>query len=569
MSEANKPRTPNPMIYPPIFPPHKNEPAEEQVYNILKKLDGERYDVFYDRRFVGMRPGERKEYQIDFIIADLGGGRFNALLVLEVKGGIVKYDGVNSRWTQNGNPMKGSDDPVDQAQGNMHSLVHHYPEVSRRVPFGWAVCFPDPRNIYSRKQIPQMLEQIQLLESSAMQAIEKQIPQIFNFIRAQNTHMQGADLETYRKLKESLLAGLGMVVPLHARLAAEERQLINLTNEQMQLLELIGHNNRLLVSGPAGCGKTIMATTIARQAREEGLRVLMLTFNRIPAANIRLGFGLTGEEDDITIDNYHHFAHMMVEEVHPGWWDAQAKAGGADFWELESAIRFDEVLQQREKENKEPSWDVIIIDEGQDFRESWLLSLSRLLKPDGRLYIFMDEDQNIFNAFTGLPEGWQFARFRLPRNCRNTRRIIEVLEQYLDKEIPCRENTPEGEPVQFFQYKNDVEQVKMVRDKWLQLVNDEGISPARIVLILNTPKEESCLANVNAFGGWPLQPIDRDTDLISPAHVNITTIRTFKGLEADMVFILDKDKMKNQDKRVLYTQASRARLWLGVMEITT
>ena len=120
--------------------------------------------------------------------------------------------------------------------------------------------------------------------------------------------------------------------------------------------------------------------------------------------------------------------------------------------------------------------------------------------------------------------------------------------------------------MQFFRYKNDVEQVKLVRDKWLQLVNEEGISPDRIVLILNTAKEKSCLANVNAFGRWPLQPIDRDTGLISPNHVNITNIHNFKGLEADMVFILDTDKMKNQDKRLLYTQASRARLWLGVME---
>lgn len=557
------------MIYPPIFPPQKNEPAEEQVYNILKRLYGERYDVFYDRRFVGMRPGERREYQIDFLIADLGGGRFNGLLVLEVKGGMVKYDGVNSMWTQNGHPMRGSNDPVEQSQGNMHSLVQHYPDVSRRVPFGWAVCFPDPRNIYSKKQIPAFIEPIQLLESSALQAIEKQIPLVFNFIREQNPHLQGAGLETYHKLKESLLAGLGMVVPLHARLEAEERQLINLTNEQMQLLQLIGDNQRLLVSGPAGCGKTIMATTMARQAREEGLRVLMLTFNRIPAANIRLGLGLTGEEEDITIDNYHHFAHLMVEAVYPGWWDQQARADGAEFWELGSAIRFDEVLQQREQQGLEPSWDVIIIDEGQDFRESWLLSLNRLLKPDGRLYIFMDEDQNIFNAFTGLPADWQFARFRLPHNCRNTRHIINQLEKYLEKEIPCKEKTPEGEPVQYFQYKNDVEQVRLVRDHWLQLVNEEGINPARIVLILNTTKEESCLANVNAFGRWPIQAIDRDTGLISPNHVNITTIRTFKGLEADMVFILDTDKMKTQDMRVLYTQASRARLWLGVMEKET
>lgn len=47
-------------------------------------------------------------------------------------------------------------------------------------------------------------------------------------------------------------------------------------------------------------------------------------------------------------------------------------------------------------------------------------------------------------------------------------------------------------------------------------------------------------------------------------YTAVATIRNFKGLEADVVFILDTNKMEKEDKRVLYTQASRARLWLGV-----
>jgi hypothetical protein len=318
------------MIYPPEFPPNKGNPAEEQVFNILKMLDPDRYDVFYDRRFVGMQPGEKKEYQADFLVADLSGGRFNALLVMEVKGGIVKYDGINSRWTQNGHAMHESDDPVDQALSNMHSLVQHYADISRRVPFGWAVCFPDRRNIYSRKQIPEFLAPIQLVESSALQSIDKQLPGIFKYIRAQNAHKQGADMKTYGRLKESLLAGLGMVVPLHARLAAHERQLITLTNEQMQLLQMIGNN--------------------------------------------------------------------------------------------------------------------------------------QLLKPEGR----------------------------------------------------------------------------------------------------NTRREDSCLAGVKHFGAYPLAGVDDEIGCLSASAVNLARIRTFKGLEADVVFVLDTHKMAKGDYKTAYAQGSRARVWLGV-----
>ncbi len=177
---------------------------------------------------------------------------------------------------------------------------------------------------------------------------------------------------------------------------------------------------------------------------------------------------------------------MQVEAAEPGWW-LEHVVGGDDFWQLESTIKLDEVLK-----NQSPQYDVLIIDEGQDFH--------------------------------------------LPHNCRNTIRIIELLEQYIDKKIPYREETPAGEPVRFYSYKNDIEQVRMVKEEWLRLVQQEQISPGRIVIIMSTHWEQSCLSNTKAFGQWPIESISKESGYISPGHVNITTIRTFKGLEANLRF---------------------------------
>ena len=50
--------------------------------------------------------------------------------------------------------------------------------------------------------------------------------------------------------------------------------------------------------------------------------------------------------------------------------------------------------------------------------------------------------------------------------------------------------------------------------------------------------------------------------------VNYTTINTFKGLEADIVFIVDADKIfLEQKQEKLYTEASRAIHKLYVLEI--
>ncbi len=386
--------------------------------------------------------------------------------------------------------------------------------------------------------------------------IDKQLPQLMREIRDDEPARKGMDLARYEKhFREPVLRGLGQVVPLHRRFEADTEHFIRLTDEQMQLLKLVRHNPNLVVTGPAGCGRTVMATNIAQEAYEEGRRVLLLTFNRIPAGNIRDGLKINGFDGDLVVDNYHNFARRMIDD--DDWW--MKYAGTDDFWAFEVAARLYDVMEERE-----PLYDVLIIDEGQDFRELWFESLDRIVKPSGSYYILMDKHQDIFGAFSTLPKSRHFASFHLPKNCRNTRNIINTLEEYIGEEIQSDDYTPEGLPVRYYSYRNDVEQIRMVRDAWLGLVRDEGISPGRIVLMLNTYKEESCLADVKQIGGYPIAPVDNDTGRLLPDAVNYTRIRTFKGLEADVVFILDAHKMEEGDYKTSYAQASRARMLLGV-----
>ena len=78
------------MIYPSEFPQDRmGEYAEAKVFEQLK-LVSDRYDVFYSKRFVDSGDKGKSEYEIDFIIAQPE----RAVLCLEVKGGIVGYDGV-------------------------------------------------------------------------------------------------------------------------------------------------------------------------------------------------------------------------------------------------------------------------------------------------------------------------------------------------------------------------------------------------------------------------------------------------------------------------------------------
>jgi superfamily I DNA/RNA helicase len=59
-----------------------------------------------------------------------------------------------------------------------------------------------------------------------------------------------------------------------------------------------------------------------------------------------------------------------------------------------------------------PRFDALVVDEAQDFGESWWLPLQMLLRdPDhGVIYVFYDDNQAIYRKPGGLPDGLVSAR---------------------------------------------------------------------------------------------------------------------------------------------------------------
>jgi len=79
---------------------------------------------------------ERSDYEIDFIVIKPKQG----ILLIEVKGGQIEYDGIERQWYQNGKRM--SKAPTDQVISCVSSLLKRYPELAKKSPVGWVVCFP-------------------------------------------------------------------------------------------------------------------------------------------------------------------------------------------------------------------------------------------------------------------------------------------------------------------------------------------------------------------------------------------------------------------------------------------
>ena len=530
------------MIYPEFFPEDReNEIAEKKVFEQLKRIS-DTYDIFYSRKFITDGIGKKPEYEVDFIIAIPE----KAIICLEVKGGIINYSGTKDEWTQNSRLM--SKRPDSQASSATHALIKGFSGLIGDMAIGWGLCFPD--GDLGSKALPTSIDSNQIIDQLGVLHIDKALEFLFNFVKKQNSHRQGARRWMYNKFKTELLRDIGFVQVLSTRVKYNERNFIELTNTQISVFNRLKGNKNIITTGPAGSGKTIIAKTLAKDLLKSNQKVLFLCFNRTLANKIRYDFDRN--ETGIEVATFHSFARKIIDLYDTSWW--KENNSSEDFWELDVPVKLEECLPFYQDK-----FDAIIIDEGQDFKELWFELIFSLGNKDASKHVFMDQMQDIFGHYTKIPNEDSFIKYNLPENCRNTKTIVHYLSQAISKDIKTFDKSPEGEEVVLKSFKNQTEQQKYVLDEIKSLTREQGISPEQILVLLNSSKAESCLGATTKAGKLEIKALDNKGRFQRDA-VNYTTINTFKGLEADIVFIVDADKIPLEQKHEkLYTEASRAR----------
>ena len=539
------------MIYPEFFPDERlNEKAEKRAFDQLKKLS-DQYDIFYAKRFVNDGWRKKPEFEIDFIVCIPN----EAIVCIEVKGGLINYDGVYDRWSQNRRTLKKR--PDTQAISNAHGLANMYPGLIGGIPVSWALCFPEC-DISDASEFPSSINPLQLIDQVQLFNTDKVLPELFQHIKNQNPTRKGIKHWQYNKFKQQLLRGIGFVQLLNTKFKYQTDRFIQLTNRQIDLFKRVGQNNKIIASGPAGCGKTILAKTLAQDFLEGGSKVLFMCFNRTLANKIRYDFDRN--EENLTVSTFHSLARQIITADSKDWW-ANHK-GNPDFWDLEVPNKLEQSIDSNHQE-----YDVLIIDEGQDFKAHWFEILFSLVKETGRKMVFLDEKQNIFKHFEQIPKQHEFFKYTLAENCRNTKNIVNHLSELIDDEIQAFDNSPTGETVTHKVFPETVEQLDYINEQIKHLITEQQISSEQITLLINSPREDSCIAECDIIGDLKLEALD-NKDRRNRNTIYFTTINTFKGLESDVVFVLDCHKIINDEYKALklYTQASRARHLLFLLE---
>jgi hypothetical protein len=522
----------------------ERSPAEVRVFGTLEATLGDDWIVLHHVRWLEKQPGrEPKDSEVDFVLAHPDHG----LLVLEVKGGACSYDAATGEWTSRGRQgMSTIKDPFDQAKDGGYGFHRQLKAMpgwpSAWGPVGYAVCFPDAK--LRTRPLPHMSDV--LIDTDLLRSpddLEARLIEICEFWRRGN-HRGGDD--GIRVLLDAFAHDVRIEHPLRLDVEDADRAILELSDEQFRVLDMLDGERRVAVSGPAGSGKTLLAAEKARRLAAQGIDVLLTCFNRPLADHARAGLG---DVEGAHVAGFHQLCFDLCKEAGvatPGDRDAR------EFWDEQLPAFVAEAIDVLG-----PRFDALIVDEAQDFAETWWLPLQMLLRdPDqGIVYVFFDDNQAIYGRPVGLPDGLVTAR--ISEVWRNTSPIFDSVMAFYDgSKVTCR--GPEGPQIEMISVTADT--MKSELSKVLHRLITEGDLRPRDVAVL-TPHAAAHSPLHGKIGSFQLV-----AEPSAKKDILLASIYRYKGLDAPAVVLCDIDRYVEEEfRKLMYVGCSRARAYLAVL----
>ena len=311
---------------------------------------------------------------------------------------------------------------------------------------------------------------------------------------------------------------------------------------------------RLHVIGTAGSGKTQLALAEYTAALDAGLRPLYVCFNRPLADHIERLVPAGGR-----VATFHMLsdAWLRAQDVTPDY-------GASDVW--------DRIENSMAGASLPETWrfDVVIIDEGQDFSVAWRDIVLRMLKDNGRAIWMEDPDQNLYGrAMVPLP-GW--VTLHSHTNYRSPRQIVDMLTKLGAARQPVEAGSPfKGADIEEMTYpEGDVEAMLAQTRRAVTSCLAAGFGRQDIAICSFRGREKSAVLQLDRLsdahtlrsftGAYDLfgNPVFREGGLLAES------VYRFKGQSAPALIFteIDFEELDERALRKLFVGMTRARLKL-------
>jgi hypothetical protein len=503
--------------------------SERVVYEALRNLPAG-FVVLHS--FPWLRPtrdlsGEPlREGEADFVILHPERG----LLVLEVKGGRPEL--VGRLWKRGGKELR---DPFDQARRSRYALLDAIEERTRRrvhrkmFTHGDVVVFP---HCQFTGDLPVNSDPRIVVDALGVADLSMHIESAFRAWARSETHLSPSQ---FSELLNALMPKLRLMRCASAEVSAEHHRIVQITLDQRATLLGLLENDRVLVEGTAGSGKTLLALEFALTLAARGERVLFLCFNRQLCSwlqeQVKHDSRTLQMGGRLEVSTFHAHARSLAKRARVGF-DVPA-SGEQSFWDDEVPLIMEQALEVLNSRGQSESFDAVVVDEAQDFAPDWWVTIESLSRAGraGRLYAFLDLNQSL-RGTAKLPPVPFAARFRLTTNCRNTKTIARSGALLAGVDVRILPGSPAGEAPAVRRAPSATAEAGLVLAEVRQLFA-QGIKPQQVALIGPTVFSKSSLSRHAEIDGVPLT--EDAMDWRRGAGVLVTTARAFKGLEADVV----------------------------------
>jgi len=521
--------------------------GEVRVYDALASaaaLKG--FTVWYSPRWLSGYRGVLRDGEADFILAspDIG------YLVVEVKGGRIRRNAETGAWIaiDRDDEENTIENPVEQAMKSKKVLLSylqkHWP--GGKSPWIWSrhgVVLPhasrpraaDDLGASMPLEIFAFAEDMDKLGARLIQMLLWQPEGV-----AERAEPLGA--EGMRLIEQFCGRDVAFDPSLKVQLEDAEAKIFRLTEEQNRLLTYLQHIRTAQFVGGAGTGKTVLAAAKARILSAAEKTVLVVCFNRPLRAHLKRLLSDTSAE----VSSFHELCFEACRRAGIETASARRSAGDGRFLaEVLPALMEEAVLG-----GGAATYDAVLIDEAQDFREDWLDACRRLVRPEGAFYVFSDDNQNLYG---GAKLDARFGEvIPLRDNLRNSRPIFEVCSRfYRGDELRCR--GPKGPEVRWVEATPD-RVARAVEKQINTLVLNEGVPREDIAVLTGCAVERSPFAGFRHIGEHPVC----DGEQTISGRLTLDSVYRYKGLEKPVVVLTAMDNCTTEPE-LPYVGLSRAK----------
>lgn len=498
--------------------------AEGRVFELLRDGLDDAWEVYHSVGWVLRDHAEgADDGEIDFVLCHPE----RAIVCLEVKGGGLECR--HGEWFRL--PRHGAKermrDPFQQALDHRYDLQRTLdaarPRLGRDTFIVHGLAFPDI-TVHELVLAPDAPHQI-VVDRIELRDVRRAIDQVLGFHEGSREKRRPPGEEGARALRDVLAPQQMIRVPLAAAFSEETEKLIQLTQSQAALLSQFGRDRRMVVTGCAGSGKTVLAVEQAKRRVAAGRSVGYVCFNRGLRDHLREREGASGVQ-------FHTFHGLCTQLARRAGIELPSHVGvpPPEYFATElptALVDASSVLGAQFQD--------LVIDEAQDLTDDYLAALMCTLvdEDDALVWLFLDDNQNVFDVELSVPR--DFRPFDLNINCRNTQAIHREVVQYYRGALTPISRGPEGRDVEVIDADDQPAAVAQVVER---LCGPDEVPPQDIVILSSHAVDKSKVGLQPPSGfvysaeGAPLGNC-----------IRFASIRGFKGLEAPVIVLCEMEDL--------------------------